>query len=121
MLAPIAQGAADLPVSNGVLGFLLGGGLIVVLTSAYKFAVSLRTTERGLSRQREREANRNARAAMREAGLWQARCGDLEYILAHNGLRHLIPPLDDELRALIAAAAHEPSTVTRDDPSTERQ
>jgi hypothetical protein len=122
VLEQIAQEAPSLPVSPGVLGFLLGGGLIVALTSAYKFAVSLRTTERGLARQRERQANQNARSAMHEAALWQSRSGDLEYVLRNNGLRHLIPPLDDELRKLVAMLDSDPDASQWNDPqqSTER-
>jgi hypothetical protein len=98
----VAQADA-LAGSSGLLLFLLGGGLIGALISAYRFYVNFRTTERGMARQRIQQATRNERAAQYEAGLWQARCADLEYLMRREGLS--IPPLPDELKALVAPEA----------------
>lgn len=81
--------------------FILGGGLIGLIISAYKFVVNFRTTERGMARQRIQQANRGERAAQYEAGLWQARCADLEYLVRSELGPGSIPPLADELRELV--------------------
>ena len=94
-----AQTADTLGSSTGILGFILGGALLTVLASSYKFAVNFRTTERGLSRQRVQEANREQRLALQEAALWQARCADLEYLLRKHG--HEVPGIPDRLQQLV--------------------
>jgi hypothetical protein len=97
----LAQVAESLTTSSTVLGFLLSATTIGAAYSAYKFIVNFRTTERGLSRQRITQANKNERAAQYEASLWQARCGDLEYLLRKSG--GTVPSLSEELRALVLA------------------
>lgn len=97
----VAQAAQDLGTSSGLLWFLLGGGLIGVIVSAYRFVVNFRTTERGMARQRIQQANRGERAAQYEAGLWQNRSADLEYVIRRELGPERIPPLSDELRELI--------------------
>lgn len=97
----VAQAAQDLGTSSGLLWFLLGGGLIAMLVSAYRFVVNFRTTERGMARQRIQQANRGERAAQYEAGLWQARSADLEYVIRRELGPERIPTLTDELRKLI--------------------
>lgn len=94
-----AQAADVLGSSTGILGILLGSALLTAVISAYRFAVNFRTTERGLSRKRIRDANQNERKAIYEAGLWQGRSADLEYLLRSFG--HTVPPLSEELRKLI--------------------
>lgn len=85
--------------------FLLGGGLIGLLISAYRFVVNFRTTERGMARQRIQQANRGERLAQWEASLWQSRAADLEYHLKLAG--HPVPPLNDELRRFIDSVLEE--------------
>lgn len=97
----VAQAAQDLGSSSGLLWFILGGGLIGLVISAYRFFVNLRTTERGLARQRVRDAKKDERAAQWEAGLWQARSADLEYLIRREVGPERIPPLSEELRKLI--------------------
>jgi hypothetical protein len=97
----VAQAAQDLGSSSGLLWFLLGGGLIAMLVSAYRFVVNFRTTERGMARQRIQQANRGERAAQYEAGLWQARSADLEYVIRRELGPERIPALTDELRRMI--------------------
>lgn len=97
----VAQAAQDLGSQSGLLMFLLGGGLIGVIISAYKFVVNFRTTERGLARQRVQQARGNERAAQHEAGLWQARCADLEYLIRREIGADRVPKLSDDLRRLI--------------------
>lgn len=95
-----ATEAVDAVGSNStLLGALISGTLIATLYSAYRFFVNFRNTERGMARQRFMQANRNERAAQHEASLWQARCGDLEYLLRQTGVG--VPPLSDELKALV--------------------
>jgi hypothetical protein len=100
---------SDLTGSSGLLLFLLGGGLIGALISAYRFVVNLRTTERTLSRQRIQQANRDQRAALHEAGMWQGRCADLEYLLRSNGIA--VPPLSKELRDLVSSTSDPEQAV----------
>jgi hypothetical protein len=95
----LAQAAEVVGSNSTLLGALISGTLIVTLASAYRFVVNFRTTERGMARQRIRQANRNEREAQHEASLWQARCGDLEYLLRQEGVK--VPPLSPELRALV--------------------
>lgn len=97
----VAQAAQDLGSSSGLLWFILGGGLIGLIISAYRFAVNLRTTERGMARQRIQQANRGERAAQYESGLWQARSADLEYLIRREMGPERIPPLSEELRKMI--------------------
>lgn len=104
----VAQADA-LTGSSGLLLFLLGGGLIGALISAYRFYVNFRTTERGLARQRLQQAARNERQAQHEAGLWQARCADLEYLMRRRGVA--VPPLPPELAALVTPDALEETPV----------
>lgn len=104
----IAQAEA-LTGSSGLLLFLLGGGLIGALISAYRFYVNFRTTERGLARQRLQQAARNERSALHEASLWQARCADLEYLMRRQGVP--VPPLTSELQALVVAPQPEQTAV----------
>ncbi|NUT90849.1 MAG: hypothetical protein HOY78_02350 [Saccharothrix sp.] len=80
---------------GSIMTLLLGGGLL----AGYRFVVNFRKTERGMAKARIREANAGERAAQREASLWQARCGDLEYLLRGYGVA--VPPLSKELRALV--------------------
>lgn len=104
----VAQAEA-LGGSSGLLLFLLGGGLIGALISAYRFYVNFRTTERGLTRQRIQQAARNERNALYEASLWQARCADLEYLMRREGVP--VPPLTTELQALVVPAQPEHPAV----------
>lgn len=104
----VAQADA-LTGSSGLLLFLLGGGLIGALISAYRFYVNFRTTERGLARQRIQQAARNERSAQHEAGLWQARCADLEYLMRREGIP--VPPLSTELQAMVSLAQPEHTAV----------
>lgn len=104
----VAQADA-LTGSSGLLLFLLGGGLIGALISAYRFYVNFRTTERGLTRQRIQQAARNERSAQYEAGLWQARCADLEYLMRREGVA--VPPLPSELQALVSPGPPEQTAV----------
>lgn len=97
----VAQASQDLGSSSGLLWFLLGGGLIGVVVSAYRFVVNFRTTERGMARQRIQQANRGERAAQYEAGLWQARSADLEFVIRRELGPASIPALSDELRKFI--------------------
>lgn len=94
--------------SSTLLGALLSGALIGAVISAYKFWVNFRKTERGLTRQRITQANRSERAAQFEASLWQARCGDLEYLL-RSRTNISIPPLSDELKALVLSNSENDS------------
>lgn len=108
----VAQAAESLTGSSGLLLFLLGGGLIGAIVSAYRFFVNYRTTERGMSRQRIQQAASTAREAQHEASLWQARCGDLTYLLKEHGIP--VPPPDPELRALVAQPAQDTEVVDWD-------
>jgi hypothetical protein len=81
--------------------FLLGGGLIGLFISAYKFVVNFRTTERGMARERIQQANKGERSAQYEAGLWQARAADLEYALRATSGPSGVPPMSDELRKFV--------------------
>lgn len=110
----LAQAAEMIGSNSTLLGALISGTLIATLVSAYRFWVNFRTTERGMARQRIKQANRNERAAQYEASLWQARCADLEYLIrSQTGLR--VPPLSRELRALVTSqeedAAAQPSSL----------
>jgi hypothetical protein len=97
----LAQAVADaVGGSSTILGTLLSTALIGAVISAYRFWVNFRKTERGMSRQRITQANRNERAAQHEASLWQSRCGDLEYIL-RSRTAIPVPPLSEELKALV--------------------
>jgi len=112
-----AQAADGLGNSTGILGIILGSALLTALIGAYKFAVNFRTTERGLTRQRIKAANKGERLAIHEATLWQNRCADLEYLLRKEGIKY--PPLDDELRRLINDTTDEPlPSVQWDDPAS---
>jgi hypothetical protein len=95
----VAQAAEGLGSSSGILGVILSGALLTAIIGAYRFVVNFRTTERGLSRQRLREANQGERRATHEAGLWQARCADLEYLLRSHGI--VPPPPSEELRQFV--------------------
>lgn len=108
----LAQAVETVGSNSTLLGALLSGTLIATIYSAYRFLVNFRTTERGMARQRLVQANRNERAAQHEASLWQARCGDLEYLIrSQTGLT--VPPLSAELRDLVLiqneAAADSPA------------
>jgi hypothetical protein len=104
----IAEAAVqDLGSSSGLLMFILGGGLIGLVISAYKFVVNFRTTERGMARQRIQQANRGERAAQYEAGLWQARCADLEYLIRRELGPERVPRLTEELREMIKQSSTE--------------
>lgn len=93
-----APQAGELLGSAGLLGAILGGGLLASMIAAYRFAVNFRTTERSL---RGRET-RDRRAALYEAGQWQARAADLEYMLRRHGVT--VPPVRPELQKLINEA-----------------
>lgn len=96
--------------TGGLLMFLLSGGLVGIAVAGYRFYVNFRNTERGMARRRIQQANRNEHAARYEAGLWQARCADLEYLLRTNGIR--IPALNQELRRFIEGIkVEEPDIV----------
>lgn len=95
----IVAAAGDVFSSSGILSILLGGGLLTAVIGAYRFVVNLRTTERGLTRNRLRDANSEARRAEYESSLWQSRCGDLEYLLTRNGID--VPAYKKELRRLV--------------------
>jgi hypothetical protein len=97
-------------LSAGLLGAILSGSLIGAIIAAYRFAVNYRTTERGMRAQ----ATRDKRLARHEAGLWQARCADLEYELRRRG--HPVPKLDPELRRLVDSADEEIPTSQWDNP-----
>lgn len=117
MVLLFAQAADGLGNSTGILGIILGGALLTAVIGAYRFAVNFRTTERGLSRQRIRDANRGERRAVYEATLWQSRCADLEYRLRQNGIPY--PPLSEELRRLVDDTTDEPlPPVQWDDPAS---
>jgi hypothetical protein len=103
----VAQATQDLGTSSGLLLFLLGGGLIGLVISAYRFFVNLRTTERGLARQRAKDAKEDRRVAQWEAGLWQARSADLEFVIRRELGPERIPPLSADLRKLIDQDAAE--------------
>lgn len=115
----VAQVATELGNSGGILGIILGGALLTAIVGAYRFWVNFRTTERGLTRQRIREAHKGQRIASYEAGLWQGRCADLEYLLRKNGIQ--IPPLSDELKAFINEGDLPMPSVQWDDPSAPGQ
>ena len=91
--------ASDVFSSSGILSILLGGGLLTAVIGAYRFVVNLRTTERGLARNRLRDANSEARRAEYESALWQSRCGDLEFLLRKNGITPT--PYDKKLQRLV--------------------
>lgn len=95
----------DPAVTSDVLLFILGGGLIGAVISGYRFAVNFRTTERSLARNRLNQAARNERMAQHEAGLWQARCADLEYQLRRQGIEP--PALSEELRRMVSQSSTE--------------
>lgn len=102
----LAQAVETVGSNSTLLGALISGTLIATLYSAYRFVVNFRNTERGMARQRIRQANRNEREAQHEASLWQARCADLEYLIrSQTGLK--VPPLSDELKALVALIDNE--------------
>lgn len=109
----VAQ-AAELGSSGGILGIILGGALLTAIVGAYKFWVNFRTTERGLTRQRIREANKGQRLATYESSLWQGRCADLEYLLKKNGIA--IPAYSDELKSFINEIDPPMPSVQWDDP-----
>lgn len=97
--------------STGLLGAILGGGLLGAIVAAYRFAVNYRTTERGMRAQ----AARDKRLAQHEAGLWQGRCADLEYLLKRNGIP--VPVLDDNLQRLVDLSGVKDIPARRwDDP-----
>lgn len=101
----VAQAAPDLGSSGGFLMFLLGGGLIALLVSAYRFVVNFRTTERGMARARIQQANKGERLAQYETSLWQARAADLEYALRTAGQK--VPPMSDELKQFLTGIIDE--------------
>lgn len=101
----LAQAVEAVGSNSTLLGALISGTLIATLYSAYRFVVNFRTTERGMARQRIRQANRNEREAQHEASLWQARSGDLEYLLRQAGVK--VPPLSDELKALVLSNSED--------------
>lgn len=106
-----AQAAESLVGSNStLLVIVLLSTLVTVGVSVYRFIVNMRTTERGMAKNRIREANRNEQLAQRESYLWQQRCADLEYILRRNGVP--IPPFEEDLRKLIGAAALNDDTTS---------
>lgn len=104
----LAQAVEPLGSNSTILGLLLGGTIITVLISAYRFFVNLRTTERGMRQNRIREANMNERLARQEATMWQSRCGDLEYLLRQNGVK--VPPLESALKKLVAQNQEDMTT-----------
>jgi hypothetical protein len=111
----LAQAVEDLGGSSTLLGALLSGALLITVTGVYRFVVNFRNTERGMNRKRIQDATRNERAALREAALWQARSGDLEYLLKQNGIS--VPGLNAELRALVDADAAPEVRPPEDDPA----
>lgn len=113
----VAQAAPDLGSSSGLLMFLLGGGLIGLVISAYKFIVNFRTTERGMARQRIQQANKGERAAQYEAGLWQARAADLEYALRTTAGAAAVPPLSEDLRKFVEQRPDTPPPIQWDSPT----
>lgn len=115
----LAQAADGLGSSSGILGIILSGALLTALIGVYKFAVNFRTTERGMSRQRMRETTRDLRSAAHEAGLWQARCADLDYLLRSNGIKS--PPLSPELRKFIDDTPAETHRQWDDQPPATEQ
>lgn len=107
----VTQGGTS-QLSTGLLGAILGGGLLGAIVAAYRFATNYRITERGMRVQ----AARDKRMAQHEAGLWQGRCADLEYLLKRNGVP--VPKLDLELQKLVDAPDHEDPPVPKwDDPN----
>lgn len=113
----LAQAVEAVGSNSTLLGALISGTLIATLYSAYKFIVNFRTTERGMARQRIRQANRNEREAQWEASLWQARCGDLEYLLRQAGLP--VPVLSKELKALVISNNNEDAAAADSPPKWE--
>lgn len=89
----IAQGS--FVGSEGFLGGLISLSVLGVLYTVWKFVINARTIEQSMRRRRSTDA----RAARYEAGLWQGRCADLEYILRQNGIP--IPDLSEELRGYV--------------------
>ncbi len=116
MTLVLAQAVEDLGNSSTLLGMILSGALLATATGLYRFTVNYRQTERGLNRTRMRDATRNARAAQHEAGLWQNRCGDLEYLLRQHGIP--VPALGKELRTLLEETGEQDVRVA-DDPQHE--
>jgi hypothetical protein len=55
------------------------------------------------------QARNDERDAQHEAGLWQARCADLEYLLRSNGVA--VPALSAELKALVSPGPQADQTV----------
>ena len=118
----LAQAAEVVGSNSTLLGALISGTLIVTLASAYRFVVNFRTTERGMARQRIKQAAQNERSSQHEASLWQARCGDLEYAMRRAGLA--VPPLSKELQKLVFSIEDEIPPQwddTTDRPAGDRQ
>lgn len=112
-LAQAVETAQTLGSNSTLLGALISGTLIATLYSAYKFVVNFRTTERGMARQRIKQAAQNERSAQHEASLWQQRSADLEYIIRTNMGRGSVPELSDDLKKLIAAQDGDPITLPK--------
>jgi hypothetical protein len=119
LAAQVVETVQTVGSNSTLLGALISGTLIATLYSAYRFVVNFRTTERGMARQRIKQANRNERSAQHEASLWQARAGDLEYIIrSQTGLT--IPPLSDELKALVLSQAEDAILLPKWEDATDR-
>lgn len=93
-------------MSQTLLGAALGGSLLIALVSVYRFIVNMRTTERGMARDRVMRADtdaRNARQsqlkAQHEADLWQAYAGTLIFELRSYGKE--VPPMPASLKRII--------------------
>lgn len=98
-LGQVAETAQAVGANTTLLSTILSGTLIAAVVAGYRFVVNFRKTERGMTRQRIQQANSNERLAQHEASLWQARCGDLEYLLRQRGIK--VPPLSPELAKLV--------------------
>lgn len=115
----LAQAVETIGSNSTLLGAVISGTLFITLASAYRFVVNFRNTERGLARQRIRQANRNERTAQHEASLWQQRCADLEYLIrSQTGLK--VPALSDELQAFVSGNDHPDVLPPKWEDATER-
>lgn len=103
LLAWQTQQVVEAVGSNTILLITtLGVSLLTALTGGYRFIVNLRKTERGLSRERVRQAGINERRAQYEATLWQSWAADLEYVIRKEVGGNKVPRMPKELAALVA-------------------
>lgn len=107
--------------SDAIIAFVLGGSVLTTLVGGYRFVVNLRTTERGMARDRVRRANNEARReraarvrAQHEADAWQAYAGDLTYALRSAGMS--VPQMPADLRAMMNAAPPTEPLEDLDEP-----